>query len=99
MGDKYDPLFDPGICIVKPPVVEHLESHDIPINLYCAPLFLRHIYGDAGKMPPEDVLVNIEAMIYGERIMSRYTIVGDEDVYVETLRDRSRTYMYFCRDY
>jgi hypothetical protein len=53
-------------------------------------LLRRHASGDWGDLTDEDRRANDEALLSGDRILSRYD-VGDDSFYVITEADRSST--------
>ena len=81
------PLFALGQVVMTPGVI------DLP---YFAALenvgtiLKRHQSGDWGDMNPEDCRANTQALKYGFRLMSAYTI-DDQKIWVITESDRSVT--------
>lgn len=89
------PLFELGQVVMTPGVI------DLPyfarIDNVIAVL-VRHQSGDWGEMDPEDCQANTEALTYGYRLMSAYT-VDDQKIWVITESDRSVTTLLLPDEY
>jgi hypothetical protein len=53
-------------------VLAHLEHHGIAADTYLK----RHVFGDWGRVPPEDTKANCLAVQLGARIQSSYGTAG-----------------------
>ncbi len=72
MTDTPDKIkFQPG------KVVSTIGARLWPPRNKCAALVRRHTGGDWGEVPPEDAKANENALKWGERILSSYTINGE----------------------
>ncbi len=58
----------------------------------------RHHKGDWGDVPAEDKVTNDEALLLGNRLVSKYTL-GCGDIYIITEWDRSITTVMLCEEY
>lgn len=54
-------------------------------------LLHRHLHGDWGDIPAQDVLQNKIALHLGMRVHSRYTLVGGLEIWIITEADRAIT--------
>lgn len=81
------PLFRPGNIVATPGVLDALEQNGQ------SPLaFLeRHVMGDWGELPPEDVAENDRALMYGSRLFSSYRMADGTKLWIITEWDRSVT--------
>ena len=97
-GDKQEmpkALFDLGQLAATPASVEVVASAGFhPIQF-----FARHVSGDWGELPPEDIQTNKDALMYGERIFSAYNLNTGEKIYVITEWDRSVTTLLLPSEY
>jgi hypothetical protein len=93
-------LFDPGLVVATPGVIEAAEQLDgvslVEVVLACV---LRHVFGDWGQVPPEDHASNDHAVVTGGRLLSAYTLVGGTTVWVITEADRSTTTVLLPNEY
>lgn len=89
-------LFDLGAVVGTPGAIDALQRTGISART----LLQRHISGDWGDIHPEDVGLNEQALVNGERIMSVYTLSQTgETVWVITEWDRSITTLLLPTDY
>lgn len=58
----------------------------------------KHANGNWGELDAEDIQANVDAIAYGGRILSKYT-VGDGKIWVITEADRSSTCVLLPSDY
>ncbi|MCF0113747.1 MAG: hypothetical protein HUJ56_00225 [Erysipelotrichaceae bacterium] len=58
----------------------------------------RHQSGDYGALGEEDITANKEALINGDRLLSKY-ITSLGSIYIITEWDRSSTCIMFCWEY
>lgn len=85
-------LFDLGQVLATPQAMTALGTSGM------SQLLSRHKNGDWGVLPAEDNVANEEALLHGDRILSRYnTDVGD--FYVITEADRSYTTVLYVWEY
>lgn len=82
--------FPLGRLAATPGALELLDQHRVSLF----DLLARHVRGDWGDVGAEDAHTNDQALIYGYRVLSCYTLVpGDHDtrVWVISEADRSVT--------
>ncbi len=77
------PRFQLGQLCATPGAMEVLTSLDIQAAL------LRHLGGDWGELPKEDLEANEEALQNGSRLLSAYTGEGGTRFWIITEWDRS----------
>jgi hypothetical protein len=82
--DRTRPLFSLGQIVATPGVLKLCEENGISPIDYLG----RHQCGDWGSVPPEDWKSNDEALVYGGRVLSAYTVKGTK-VWIITEWDRS----------
>ena len=90
------PLFPLGQLVATPGALALLaDAHANP-----AELLARHLAGDWGEVPPEDVRENELSVLLGFRILSSYH-VGErgEAVWIITEADRSSTCILLPQEY
>lgn len=80
-------LFKLGRVVATPAAISLLEAAGVSIWSLVA----RHVAGDFGDVDSHDRQANEDAIRTGERILSSYTLVNDEKVWVLTEADRSST--------
>ena len=59
----------------------------------------RHIRGDWGELPPEDVVENERALTVGTRLFSAYTLSDGARLWIITEHDRSVTTLLLPQEY
>lgn len=74
------------------------RKHSVDPSVVCNELLNKHREGDWGKLDDEDKEVNDDALREGGRVLSVYSLFG-EDVYVITEWDRSRTTVLLTEEY
>lgn len=80
-------LFPIGELIATPGALSLLERHCInPLSLLG-----RHVQGDWESVPDEDRAANDNAVTFGNRILSSYTLGGADKVWIISEHDRSST--------
>ena len=85
--DSPKPLFDLGQIVGTPGALQELESAEqSPFEF-----ILRHVTGDWGEMPEEDIRENELSVEKGYRIFSSYKLDTGAKVWVITEWDRSVT--------
>lgn len=82
-------LFPLGRIVATPGAIEALENNQVD----AAMLLALHVSGDWGDVndDPHDKKVNNDAVKYGGRILSAYTLPHGEKIWVITEADRSAT--------
>ena len=89
------PLFILGQIYLTPGAETALEDADLsPFDLIA-----RHVHGDWGELPPEDIQANENALVQGLRLLSRYTTSKGAALYVITEYDRSATTILLPQEY
>ena len=78
-------LFHPGQVVTTPGALAAMHQHQ------CLPLDLlqRHLSGDWGDVPADDAALNVEALHYGNRLLSSYRIAPAVTIWLITEADRS----------
>jgi hypothetical protein len=79
--------FPIGRTHITPAAQAALDTAGVPGLLVLA----RHVRGDWGELPVEDLAANELALLTGNRLLSSYTLPGDRKVRVITEADRSST--------
>lgn len=95
---KGEPRFSLGQIVATPGALALLEEHSIPVER----LLARHVCGDWGDVCAEDAKANEEALSFGGRLLSSYTLVpgrADTRVWVITEWDRSVTTVLMPSEY
>ncbi|MBB4223927.1 hypothetical protein [Variovorax guangxiensis] len=64
------PLFDLGMCVATPAVLDHLAKHAV----FPVALLSRHQHGDWGNVDPADARSNDQAILSGARVISSYLV-------------------------
>ena len=100
-GDHFDeedgpkPLFELGQIVGTPGALQELqEAEQNPIEL-----IFRHVTGDWGDMPEEDMAENERSVANGLRVFSSYKLSTGSKVWVITEWDRSVTTILRPMDY
>lgn len=81
------PRFTMGRPVITPAAQTALEAACISGVL----LLARHIHGDWGDLPVEDIAANELALLTGKRLFSSYTVSETVKVWIITEADRSVT--------
>lgn len=68
------------------------------LNIDPITMLARHHSGDWGELGKEDKQANVDAIRYGNRVLSKYTTKG-QSFYVITEADRSSTTILLTSDY
>lgn len=89
------PLFELGQVVATLAAIELLEE----LGFAPSDLLNRHIAGDWGDVCDEDKLANEDAIREGARILSAYTLQGEEEVWVITEADRASTCILLPSEY
>jgi len=89
------PLFPLGQVVATPGALDVLENtQQTP-----AEFLFRHRTGDWGNLDIEDIQTNEEALLYGNRLMSAYTLADDTRIWIITEWDRSVTTILLPSEY
>lgn len=89
------PLFPLGDVVMTPGVIDLPYFADIT-NV--PNILARHQSGDWGEICTEDCRANTQALKYGFRLMSAYT-VDDQEIWIITESDRSVTTLLLPDEY
>lgn len=84
-----------GQTVATPGALAALEAAGVSP----AALLSRHVRGDWGDVDAEDRQTNDDAVTYGGRLISNYTIAPDTSVWVITESDRSATTLLLPDEY
>jgi len=95
MIDVPRPLFLLGRVVGTPGAVEALQE----IGTDPSELLDRHVTGDFGDIPEEDLGLNEAAIQDGSRIFSVYKLRGDLTIWIITEADRSSTCLMLPEEY
>jgi hypothetical protein len=88
-------LFKPGQVVATPGAIETMENN----NCQSLDLLIRHLSGDWGEIPKEDVKANNEAIKNGDRILSGYPLEDGSRIWIITEWDRSVTTFLLPEEY
>jgi hypothetical protein len=88
-------LFSLGRVVATPGALDALET----AGQAPQELLDRHITGDWGSLPNEDMATNEQALIYGSRIFSGYDLADGTRMWVITEADRSATTLLLPSEY
>ena len=80
-------LFDLGQIVSTPGALDALEEADQE----SVDFLVRHVTGDWGELPPEDVKENEFSVEHDFRILSAYTLNTGVKIWIITEADRSAT--------
>jgi hypothetical protein len=87
--------FPMGKPAITPAAQAALDAAGIPSVL----LLARHIHGDWGDLPVEDLAANELAVLTGKRLLSSYALPAGGKVWIITEADRSATTILLPDDY
>ena len=93
--NKKQPLFDLGQVVSTPGALDALEA----ANQHPVEFIARHVSGDWGELPPEDVKENEFSVKHGYRILSAYTLKTGVKIWIITEADRSVTTFLLPEEY
>jgi hypothetical protein len=88
-------LFKPGRVVATPGAMEAMEKN----NILSLDLLSRHLCGDWGVVPREDAKANRDALKYGSRLLSSYTLTDGSRIWLITEADRSSTTLLLPEEY
>lgn len=89
-------LFELGAVVATAGVAAWMEEEGLDVEV--ANRLCRHVSGEWGEVCEEDAATNEEALQYGNRIMSVYTVRGVK-IWIITEADRSSTTVLFPDEY
>jgi hypothetical protein len=81
--------------VATPGALRALESANQLPNQFLQ----RHVDGDWGQVNEHDRRANELALIHGERLLSAYTMAGDQKIWIITEADRSSTCLLLPEEY
>ena len=88
-------LFAVGNVVATPGALDLLDRS----ATNAVELLQRHQHGDWGNVPPDDAEENLRAIQYGGRLLSSYTLNGNEKLWIITEADRSVTTLVLPQEY
>lgn len=88
-------LFNPGRVAGTPAALELLAKHYV----LPADLLDRHVRGDWGDLSEDDRRANDLGVKEGDRLLSAYSIYGEDRVWIMTEADRSSTLVLLPNEY
>ena len=88
-------LFDLGQVVATPGALAALES----ASQTAEELISRHVSGDWGMLPPEDVQANEDALTSGGRLLSAYLLNDQTKIWIISEWDRSVTTLLLPSEY
>lgn len=74
------PRFDPGQIVMTPGAIEVMANNNALVSEY----LIRHVTGDWGDAPPEDVRANERDLKAGRRLLSAYTLPKSDRIWIIT---------------
>ena len=89
------PLFTLGQLVATPGALAALEK----AGQQPGDFLVRHVTGDLGDVPPEDVKENELSLQHGFRLLSAYRTGAGEKLWVITEADRSSTCILLPEEY
>ena len=87
--------FNPGQVVATPGALAALEKAGQQPGDFLA----RHVSGDWGEVPPEDINENELSLQHGFRLLSAYRIIAGDRIWVITEADRSSTCILLPEEY
>jgi hypothetical protein len=89
----------PRFRMGRPTITPAAEAALNAVGIHPVRLLARHIHGDWGELPAEDLAANELALLSGRRLLSSYAIPSGGKVWVITEADRSVTTILLPEDY
>jgi hypothetical protein len=89
------PLFPLGRIVATPGALAALERAKQPAACFVS----RHAIGDWGELEPRDAAENEYGRAHGLRLLSSYTTVAGEKLWIITEADRSATTVLLPEEY
>jgi len=87
--------FDLGKIVATPGSIEAIEESGQSPSFFLD----RHVCGDWGEVGDEDKLLNDEALVSGERLLSAYRTLKGVKLWIITEADRSSTTILLPEEY
>ena len=94
-GDKTHELFPLGKIVATPGAVKMLEEREMTAQTFIH----RHVRGDWGVLPAEDIKENQDSLVRGGRLFSAYPLTKGGQLWVITEWDRSSTTVLLPSEY
>jgi hypothetical protein len=88
-------LFPLGQIVATPGALAALERANQPPTCFLA----RHAIGDWGELEPSDAAENEYGIAHGFRLLSSYTTIAGEKLWIITEADRSATTLLLPEEY
>jgi len=88
-------LFPLGQIVATPGALAALERANQPPTCFLA----RHAIGDWGEPEPSDAVENEYGIAHGFRLLTSYTTIAGEKLWIITEADRSATTMLLPEEY
>src|SRR4051794_33066082 len=85
LPDEVHAKFPLGSLVATPGALELLER----AGRHPLEFIIRHLEGDWGDLDEHDKLVNEQALVHGDRLLSSYTLTGNQRLWVISEADRS----------
>ncbi|MFM0190133.1 hypothetical protein PQR25_30490 [Paraburkholderia nemoris] len=89
----------PRFRMGRPTITPVAEAALNAVGIHPLRLLARHIHGDWGELPAEDLAANELALTSGGRLLSNYALQGDASIWIITEADRSSTTLLMPTDY
>jgi hypothetical protein len=80
----------PRFRMGRPTITPAAEAALNAVGIHPLRLLARHIHGDWGELPAEDLAANELALLSGRRLLSSYQVKGNR-IWIITEADRSTT--------
>ena len=94
-NESVTPLFTPGRVVATPGALAALEKAGQQPGDFLA----RHVRGDWGEVPPEDIKENEFSLKHGFRVLSAHRTNAGDKLWVITEADRSSTSILLPEEY
>ncbi len=91
----HTPLFPLGKVVITPGAISGLKQ----LKLSPYDLLLRHQSGDWGDMVKQDYQTNLEALLFGRRLMSAYQLEQNIKIWIVTESNRIMTTILLPEEY
>ena len=89
------PRFSLGMVVATPSAIAAAAAANDVLMRYVA----RHVLGEWGDLPPEDVRANERALKDGSRLLSAYHLRDNTKIWIWTEADRSSTCVMLPEEY
>ncbi|MFM0025313.1 hypothetical protein PQR70_03400 [Paraburkholderia madseniana] len=88
----------PRFRMGRPTITPAAEAALNAVGIHPLRLLARHIHGDWGELPAEDLAANELALLSGRRLLSSYQVKGNR-IWIITEADRSATTLLLPHEY